>query len=147
MTRALSRETAIGLAALGLALAAMAVDHLLGDDPGLEDPPTFLISAGLSLALALVLFGGVVPRAKAGAAPDDRAAKRGLACSVLAVVALPLTLWLGLPFVLGGAGIALGLLGHGGRRRRLALAAIVLGTLVLLAGTVGYTVVAIDKLA
>jgi hypothetical protein len=30
----------------------MAVDHLLGDDPGLEDPPTFLISAAIILVIA-----------------------------------------------------------------------------------------------
>jgi hypothetical protein len=36
-----SRETLVGVAATALAVAAMAVDHLLGDDPGLEDPPAF----------------------------------------------------------------------------------------------------------
>jgi hypothetical protein len=54
-----SRETWIGIAVTVLALVAMAVDHLMGDDRGLEDPPTFLVASGLSLALAafLVLAG------------------------------------------------------------------------------------------
>jgi hypothetical protein len=36
--RSVSRETAIGIAATVVALVAMVFDHLLGDDPGLEDP-------------------------------------------------------------------------------------------------------------
>ena len=34
---------AVGLCVTLVAIAAMAVDHLLGDDPGLEDPVTFAI--------------------------------------------------------------------------------------------------------
>ena len=47
------------LAGTGVALgiAAMAVDHLLGDDPGLEDPPTFAASAAIVVVVAAVLFG------------------------------------------------------------------------------------------
>jgi hypothetical protein len=42
----------IALAVTSLALGAMAVDHLLGDDPGLEDPTMFAISTVLSVAVA-----------------------------------------------------------------------------------------------
>jgi hypothetical protein len=42
----------------------MAVDHLVGDDPGLEDPPAFLISAALVQVIAVLPFGRVVPRAR-----------------------------------------------------------------------------------
>ena len=59
------------------------VDHLLGDDPGLEDVPTFLLSSGLTLAVAAVVFGIVVPRA---AADPVRAAKRGVVLSALSVL-------------------------------------------------------------
>ena len=52
-------------------------------------------------------------------------------CSGLAVLSIP-ALFVGLPFVLGSAGVALGLLGRGGDRRRLAVAAITLGALVVL---------------
>ena len=38
-------------ARVALGIAAMAVDHLLGDDPGLEDPPAFLISAAVILVI------------------------------------------------------------------------------------------------
>ena len=121
----------------------MAVDHLLGDDPGLEDPPTLLLCCGLTLALAAVVFGRVVPRARAG--DRRRAARHGLACSVLALVPGVAALWLGLPFVLAGGGIALGLRARG--TGRAATAAIVIGGLVLLLGTGLYAVQAVDKLA
>ena len=114
-----SRETGIGVAVSALAGGAMAIDHLVGtetepgDDPALEDPPAFLLSSGLSLALAALLFGVVVRR---GARDDpDRAARKAIACSLLAVPAIPL-LFLGLPFPLAGAGIALGLVGRQGTR-------------------------------
>jgi hypothetical protein len=134
--RGRSREAGIGIAVSVLAVAAMAVDHLLGNDPGLEDPPAFLIASALSLALALLLFGRLVPRTK-----DDprRAATYGLAFSVVAAVGIFALLWLGLPFVLAGTGIALGLAGRAGPRRGRAAAAIVLGAAVLLFAT-GYYV-------
>jgi hypothetical protein len=122
----------------------MAVDHLMGDDAGLEDPSAFLIASGLSLALWVFLFGRVVPRAKVS--PPDRKARYGLICSVLAVVPGITTVWLGVPFVLAGAGLALGLSARESQRSRRATAAIVIGGLALLAGTVGYAGLAIDKL-
>lgn len=143
----LSREIAIGIAAVALVVAAMAVDHLLGDDPGLEDPPAFLISSGLSLALAAVLFGVVVPRTKRDAAGRARSGDRAIACSVLALLASPLSLWLGLPFVLGAAGVALGLLGRGGERSGRATTAVAIGAIVVLLGAAAYIVEAVRKLS
>jgi hypothetical protein len=142
----LSRETMIAAAIAALAVAAMAVDHLLGDDPGLEDPPAFLIASGLSLLLVALLFGILVPRTKAGPSAPERAATRALACSILAIVALPLSLWLGLPFPLAGAGVALGLVGRAGSRRRLATASAAGGLAVLALATGAYAYVAVDKL-
>ena len=52
-------------------------------------------------------------------------------CSGLAVLSIP-ALFIGLPFVLGSAGIALGMLGREGDCRRLAVAALALGGLVVL---------------
>jgi hypothetical protein len=137
-----SRETGIGIAVSALAVAAMAVDHLLGDDPGLEDPPAFLIASALSLGLALLLFGRVVPRAK-----DDprRAATYGLVLSVVGAVGIFALLWLGLPFVLAGAGIALGLAGRTGPRRGRAAAAVGLGAAVLLLATGFYVADAVSS--
>jgi len=148
LSGALSRETWIGVGATALAVGAMAVDHLMGDDPAiLEDPLTFVISAVLCLVLAAFVFGRLVPRTKAAPDMGARAAWRGLVLSAIAVVGAPLVFWLGLPFVLAGGGVALGLLGTGGPRRRLALAAIALGALVIGLGTIGYGIQFVEKLS
>ncbi len=125
----------------------MAVDHLLGEDPGLEDPPAFLIASGISIALAAVVFGVVVPRTRAGSSALEHAASRGFACSALAFIALPVLLWLGVPFVLAGGGVALGRIGRQGPRKRLAVAALGLGAIVLVLGTLAYAYLAVEKLA
>ena len=105
----------------------MVGDHLLGDDPGLEDPGAFAASAGISVAAALLLFGWIVPRS---ADAPALAARRGLVCGIAAVLTLPLV-FLGLPFVVAGGAIALGLVGLKSERRRAALAGAVLGVAVL----------------
>ena len=74
-----------------LAVAAMAVDHLMGDDPAvLEDPFAFALSAVLCVALAAFVFGRLVPRTKAAHDRGERAATRVLALSALAVIGAPL---------------------------------------------------------
>ena len=125
-----SRETAIGIGVTTLAVVAMAFDHLdlVGED-FLADPAAFLISSALSVLPAAVVFGFVVPRAKAAPDSTERAARQGIVCSSLAVVPGLLFVWLGVSFVLAGVGIALGLLGRGGEHRRLATAATVVGTI------------------
>jgi hypothetical protein len=105
-----SREAAIGLLACALALGAMAVDHLI---PG--DPVAFVVTSARALALAAFLFGYVIPRTKASSEPLAAAARRGILVSSLAALSIP-TLFVGFPFVLGAGGVALGLLGRGGRR-------------------------------
>src|SRR5918994_838310 len=80
-------DWALAGAGVALGLAAMAVDHLIGDDPGLEDPPAFLISAAIILAITTLLFGRVVRRAR----DPSRAS---LIVALLAVASLPL-IWLG----------------------------------------------------
>jgi hypothetical protein len=126
-----SRETWIGIVALGVSIAVMATDHLVGSDPGLEDPPAFLIGAGVSLILAIVVFGIVVPRAKRDG--PERSAGAGLVCGVIAVLSVAVA-WLVPPFVLAGAAIALGVLGRSGQRKRRATVAIALGTLAAVLG-------------
>jgi hypothetical protein len=125
-TRSLSTEAAIGIFAGALAVGAMVVDHLIHGDV-----TAFVVTSAIALTVAAALFGRVIPRTKASADAAVLAAKRGMVCSGLAVLSIP-TLFVGLPFVLGSAGIALGLLGRGGDRQRLALAAITVGALVLL---------------
>jgi hypothetical protein len=124
--RNLSSETRIGLLVGALAVAAMVADHLI---PG--DPIAFLVTSTLALALAAAIFGHIIPRTKANPAVSTLAARRGMVCSLLAVLSIP-TLFVGLPFVLGGGGIALGLLGRDGDRKRLAITAVVVGALVVL---------------
>ena len=121
-------------AGVALGLAAMAVDHLLGDDPGLEDPPAFLISAAIILAITTLLFAGVVRQARS----PGRAA---FIVALFAVASLPF-IWLGAPFGIAPAAIALGLRGDG----RLAIAAIAIGLVVLLLVTGSYVYSAVDKL-
>ena len=130
-----SRENLIGAAVTALALVAMVFDHLLGDDPGLEDPVAFLISAAFVLLTTGIVFGVVVPRAKADPRPAERAARDGLIVSVISFFAIAL-IWLGVTFVIAGGAIALGLRGLDGGRRRWAVAAIVIGTGVLVVSTV-----------
>lgn len=74
-----SGETIIGIGASALAVLAMAVDHLLEDGGGFAaDPAAFGIGVGLSLALAAVVFGRVVSRARA--VGPESAAKRAIVC-------------------------------------------------------------------
>jgi hypothetical protein len=114
-----------------LAVVAMAFDHLIDVEEGFPaDPPAFLIAVAIILALALFVFGRLVPRTKTGPAPAERAARRGFACGVLAVPSIGL-IWLGVPFVVAGGAIALGLLGRGSDKPRLATAGILLGSAVL----------------
>jgi hypothetical protein len=135
------REARIAIAATSLAIAAMAVDHLIGDDPGLEDPPMFAIACAVTLGLAVLVFKRIVPRAKAA----DRAGRDGLILSIVAIVPGIATLWLGPPFVLAGGGLVLGLCAWGARDRRGA-AAIVLAVLMLGFASIGYSLQLADKL-
>jgi hypothetical protein len=132
----LAAPTTIGVAATVVAIYAMAVDHLMGDDPGLEDPPAFAVATVLCLLVAVLLFAVVIPRT-----PPERGARRGFVSSVLAVISLPLA-FLGFFFVLAAGGIALGRIGRG----RLAGAALAIGSLVAILGIAGYTYVAVTKL-
>jgi hypothetical protein len=117
----------------------MAIDHLVGtdDDPGegsgLADPGAFALSVLISVVLVAVLFRFVVR----GAPNPDAAASRAIVCSALAVPAVVVA-FLGIPYPFAGAGIALGLRGRAGGRRRRATAAVALGTVVIAAITAGY---------
>jgi hypothetical protein len=140
MTR-LPRDTLVATAVAIVLITAMAIDHLVGteseghDQSTLADPGAFVLSVIVSLVLMVVLFVFVVRRTRN---PDD-AAKRGLLCSLLAIPAIALT-FLGLPFPLSAAGIALGIRGRTGSRRASATAAIALGSVIVVAITIGYVV-------
>jgi hypothetical protein len=135
----------VGVVALLVAVGAMAIDHVVGtdraDDQGLVDPAMFAISVGLSLAVAALRFGWLVPRETSRG--PERAARSGLVCSVVSVIPGIAFLWVGFPFVVAGAGLALGLEGRGSRRRFESRAAVVIGGLVLVVGAAAYVVAAL----
>jgi hypothetical protein len=133
----------VGVLSLLVVSLTMAIDHLFGNESGGTDddqfpvdPAMFAISVALSLVVAVVLFAWLVPRERA--ASRERAARSGLICSVLSVVPGITLVWVGVPFVVAGAGVALGLEGRAGPRRTEATAAVIIGALALTLGTVGY---------
>jgi hypothetical protein len=145
--RSISRETWIGGASAAVGIVGMAIDHLLEEGGGFAaDPAAFVLTTVVVLAVTAFVFGRVVPRVKAGEAPAAAAITPGLVCSGVAVFTMPLTLWLGLPFPLGGGALALGLIAREGERRRPATLMAVIGALVVLLGAAAYAVVAVDKL-
>jgi hypothetical protein len=136
----------VGFVALAVVVGTMAVDHLLGtersDDDGLVDPTMFVISVVLSLAVAAVLFGWLVPRERRKG--PERSARSGLVCSIASIVPGIAFVWVGFPFVVAGAGLALGLEGRRGARRAEAGAAVAIGGLALGLGTLAYAVAAVS---
>ena len=137
MTQWITWQSALAAGVTALAIVAMFFDHMIDVEEGFPaDPVAFAISAALVLALAAIVFGIVVPRATRDPALPERAATRGFVCSLVSVLSLP-GVWLGLPFVLAGGAITLGLLGRASERRRLAIAAIVVGAVVLVLAIVG----------
>ena len=138
----LSRSNAIAVAVSVVAVGAMAIDHLVGteSEPGEDDsfpvdPVTFVLGAAISLVLMAFLFGVVVRRTERGEL--ERAPRRAAILAALAVLSLPL-LFLGVPFALAGAAIALGLLAREGGRGGIATAAVVVGALVIALGAGAY---------
>ena len=145
-TRGETNVSLVGLVAVLVAVGAMAIDHLVGtsrsdEDGGLADPGTFAISVVLSLAAAAVLFGWFVPRERYRG--PERAARSGLVCSVLSVVPGVALIWLGIPFIVAGAGLALGLEGRFGTRRVEGSVAVTIGALALVLGAVAYLIAAV----
>ena len=126
------------------------MDHLLGNEPdnpdtGLVDPVAFVVSVALSIGVAVVLFGWVVPRAENRG--PERAAVVALILSVPSFVPGIGFLWLGFPFVIAGAGIALGLVGLSGARRPLAILALVMAAVPILVGARFYVTGVVNKLS
>jgi 4-amino-4-deoxy-L-arabinose transferase-like glycosyltransferase len=129
-----TNERVVALVALLVAAGALAIDHLLGTSGGDEDdfpvdPAMFAIGVVLS---AVAAFGWLVPRERKRG--PERAARSGLACSILSVVRGIAVVWVGFPFLIAGAGLALGLEGRRGDRYREATAAVLIGALVLVPG-------------
>ena len=133
------RDTIVAGVVAVLLVIAMAIDHLVGTDrdqgegSGLADPGALVFSIVASGVLMAVLFLFVVRRVR----EPDIAAKRGAVCSALAFPAVALA-FLGVPYPLAAAGIALGFRGRSGARKTLANTAVVLGEVIIVALTLGY---------
>ena len=90
----------------------------------------------------MVLFGWLVPRERRHG--PERAARSGLVCSIASVIPGLAFIWVGFPFVVAGAGLSLGVEGRRGTRRAEAGAAVVIGALMLVLGSVAYVVAAVS---
>lgn len=114
-----------GIAAAALAAVALAAANFLGggeNGGGVE----YTITLGVSLLVAVVLFGWAIPR-------TGRPARVGLIVGLLGLLSVA-AFWSGLPYVLGPAAIVLGLHGRAREGRRTpATTAVVLGSLTTLA--------------
>lgn len=122
-------SAAIGAFSLMVAFGAMLVDHLL---PG--DRAAFTVTVVLCFGTAALLFGRVIPRVEERPDATERAAVVGLVLAISAIVPGVALLWLGIPIVVAGAGLALGLRGLDGGRHRLAAAAAVIGAVGVIGG-------------
>lgn len=124
-----------GLGSLALA-AAIAWYGAYGDPRHLasqEQAVPFIIA--VATVVAVLVFGLLVPAGlKAVAAGSSGWTGGGLALGIVAVLAVPVSFWSGLPLILG---VAAGLLGGAARRtgrRGTGTATVVLGVLAVVAG-------------
>lgn len=137
----------VGLGATVLAVALMAWDHLWGNQRGSEDSfpvdaGTFFLSLGLIAVATVVVFGVTVPRSINHPDSIHRAAViHGVVAVVLAVPAS----WLGLPVVVAGGAIVLGVRALAGPHRRIAVTAIALGSVVMVFGVLSTAFPPVDN--
>ena len=105
MTLSRQNITGIGLAASVLTAVALAAANFISTESTSNGgAPEYAITLGLSLLVALGLFGWAIPR-------TARPAQTGLVVGVIAVLSMAV-FWSGLPYVLGPAAVVLGLLGR-----------------------------------
>ena len=124
----LTRQTiaALGIAAAALTAVVLAVANFVGTEAGESGGAAeYALTLGFSLVIAIALFGWVIPR-------SERPGRAGLVVAVLAALSVA-AFWSGLPYVLGPAAIALGLLGRARGERGIAVVAVALGSLATLA--------------
>ena len=126
MTQARLNLPAVGIGAAALTAGALAIANFTGDgDNGGAGP--YAVTLAVSLAVAAALFGWAIPRI-------ERPGRAGVIAGALGLLSLA-AFWSGLPYVLGPAAIALGLLGRArALERTAATTAIVLGALATIGG-------------
>jgi uncharacterized membrane protein len=117
----------IGIGAAILAAIALGVANFAGVDGENGGTGPFIVMLAVSIVIAAAVFGWAIPR-------SERPGRDGVIAGALACLALPV-FWTGIPYVLGPAAIALGLLGRARPEARgAATVAVVLGTLATAAG-------------
>jgi hypothetical protein len=122
MTLTRQNVVQIGIAASALCALALAGANFGGAEGENGGVGPFLAMLGLSIAVAVAVFGWAIPR-------SDHPARAGLIAGALALLSLPL-FWTGLPYVLGPAAVAFGLIGRARPEGRgAATLAVALGTL------------------
>jgi MFS family permease len=135
-----SREKEIGVASVVGAVVALAFANVIGNEPGEEgDWGLFILFSAVAALIAVLVFGRVIPRARAAPPGVNRPARTGFVVSLLGFLTVAV-FWTGLPYVLGAGGALLGRIGEERSRqaghRGLALAAIVLGVLAIVLAVV-----------
>jgi hypothetical protein len=116
----------IGIAACVLCALALAGANFAGPEGENGGVGPFFAMLGISIGVAVAVFGWAIPR-------SDRPAGAGLIAGALALLSLPVV-WTGLPYVLGPAAIAFGLTGRArAEGRGAATVAVVLGALATVA--------------
>ena len=136
----LSRQAihGVGLLAVALAAAALAVANFVSTEPGENGGAgAYAVTLALSLVVAAAVFGWAIPR-------TERPGHVGLAVGAIGLLSVA-AFWSGLPYVLGPAAIVLGLLGRSRPGQRTpASVAVALGALTT---TAAIAAVVIDQLA
>ena len=122
----MGRRTGIAAASVALAIVLLAIGAYGGDD---DDTSYFLVASAIAIAVAVVLFWGIVPRI-------TRPGLGGLVIGILAVVSIAV-FWLGLPSPLAGAAAVLGLAAReSGSEAGKGTAALVLAAIAVVAAVV-----------
>jgi drug/metabolite transporter (DMT)-like permease len=129
--RRLIGPVAVGAVVLALALNALGVYGDGGEHHASRD---FLVVAALIAAVAVAVFGFVVPRGLT----KEAAAATALVLSILGLVLVPV-FWSGLPPILAAGGVLLGWAGRDATRgRTMCRVAIAVGCVALLADVAVY---------
>lgn len=105
-------QTLIAGVAVGLALLALVLDQLV--DRKIDESPefgTFLILGALNLALAVGIFGLLIPTAERSQAEANRPAQFGFVVGLLAVATI-VVFQTAVPFVVGAGAAVLGRIGE-----------------------------------
>ena len=137
------KEAFTGVVATAAGLAAVVIHYLPASGPPREAPVVVALAGAVTIAFAVLIFAGALPRARRGEVVASGVAEIALVTSGVGFLCVA-TAWTGLPFVLGAGGTRLGVIARrrveGGGRRGMATAAIALGAAAVALGCFGLVV-------